>query len=137
MVENYLTEKDLSQLAQDLSILTQNIVTNSQKYGLDPECGIRKKPIPDPGVKKSTGSRIRNTAYILIFFFTYKGNITLLLHNIVLSVLFPFFPFYSFKCSPFSFLCYGVCVCVHFLMFSQNGISQFRYYSSPSAFDKQ
>ncbi len=32
---------------------------SSKKYGFwDPE-----KPIPDPGVKKGTGSRIRNTAH--------------------------------------------------------------------------
>jgi hypothetical protein len=34
---------------------------SSQKYGLDPESGIRKKLIPDPGSRgqKSTGFRIR------------------------------------------------------------------------------
>ncbi len=45
-------------------LFTQNKSFISQKYGL----GIRdpEKPIPDPGVKKGTGSRIRNTGTNLL-----------------------------------------------------------------------
>jgi hypothetical protein len=56
--------------------LTQKIVTKLSKIWVwdpgseiwDPRSGIRKKPIPDPGVKKAPdpGSWIRNTAFSII-----------------------------------------------------------------------
>ncbi len=47
-----------------IEVFTQKIVTKPSKIWVwDPRSGIRKKPIPDPGVKKAPdpGSRIRNT----------------------------------------------------------------------------
>ncbi len=43
---------------RELSILSQKLFLSSQKYDLD--CSSR---IPDPGAKKDTGSRIRNTEF--------------------------------------------------------------------------
>ncbi len=56
------TEIDLSQLTQNLSIFTQNVVTKCSVIWVgsgirDPESGIRKKLIPDPGVKKASDPR--------------------------------------------------------------------------------
>jgi hypothetical protein len=46
-----------------IELFTQKIVTKLSKIGFgiqDPRSGIRKKPIPDPGIRgqKGTGSRI-------------------------------------------------------------------------------
>jgi hypothetical protein len=51
-------------LLRIIELLPKKLSLSSQKYGFeirDPRPGIRKKPIPDPGVKKAPahGSRIR------------------------------------------------------------------------------
>jgi hypothetical protein len=54
-----MLKKKIWPILKIIELFTQKIVTklSSQEYGL----GIRKKPIPDPGVKKAPdpGSRIR------------------------------------------------------------------------------
>jgi hypothetical protein len=47
-----------------IELFTQKIVTKLSKIWIrDPRSGIRKKPIPDLGVKKDPGSGIRNNGH--------------------------------------------------------------------------
>jgi hypothetical protein len=60
-----LKTKIWSNFQKIMELFTPKIVTKLSKVWVwDPRSGIRKKPIPDPGVKKGTVSRIwiRNTA---------------------------------------------------------------------------
>ena len=48
--------KERANFLRIMELFTQNVVTKLSKYGFgirDPISGIRKKPIPDPGVKKA------------------------------------------------------------------------------------
>jgi hypothetical protein len=51
-----LKKKIWANFQRIIELFTQKVSLSSQKYGLgirDPRSGIRKKPIPDPGVKKA------------------------------------------------------------------------------------
>jgi hypothetical protein len=62
------TEKSLSLLTNNINVFTQKIATSSQKYVVRiryPRSGIRKKPIPDPGVKKALDPRSESTRLLI------------------------------------------------------------------------
>jgi hypothetical protein len=57
-----LKKKIWANFQRIIELFTQKMVTKLSKIWIwDPGCGIRKKPIPDPGSRgqKGTGSRIR------------------------------------------------------------------------------
>ncbi len=88
-IENYinveLVKKKFCVICKESqNFLPKKLSLRSQKYGFgirDPESGIRKKPIPDPGSwsrgQKGTGSRIRirNTALLTLQDSSVKDNL--------------------------------------------------------------